>query len=1154
MIHGKPRRVALLAPLFYFSIVCSPDDSSVALSRQPQVVLAPGAALEREIGGDEKHVYLLSLTAGQFARIVVEQPAVDAVLVLFNLDGQQLVEVNNYPAPEPEYLSLTADTDGAYQLKISAADPKAARAKYAIRVEDCRAAAPRDAQFVEVERKFSEATQLLRRGKADSLPQAAAIYQDALRRWRELGERRYEMKTLVYLAAINERQENFRRFIELYSQALPIARDLGHRRFEGISLHGVGYGWHKLGESRKALEYYLQALTIRQSVGVAGEIAHTLAAIGNAHTDLGEANLASDAFRQSLPLARASGNKAQLAFALNSMAWLHIRIAEYQPAINLLQEALPLWRETGNSLGEATALNLTGMAYSYLFDMQNALSYYTQSIDFAEKSGVRFAAAQAFNNLGFQYWRLQDYDRALACYERSLRYWREIGNRAQELRTLNNLGLLYIQKGDTDKSLELYRAALGDRVDGKYLRTDTPFLSNIGLSHLRRGHVEQAPEEFQRALEWFQRALPLIRESRDRRTEFLALAGKAEAHLMLNQSELAMKEIEQAILIGEKIRADITSPTHRVLSQPLMTGVYKQQVHALMRLHQENPSAGYDTLALRASEQYRLRTLLEMLSESRIELSQGIDAGYLTRLKELQLKLESAEDRRSLSLYRREADKLAQIEKEIEELLRQRDLLDAEIRANHPQYAALKMPAPLNPSEIQRQLLDDGTILLEYMLSRGRSYLWLVTADSISSYCLPHVQIIDRAARRVQDLITSHNQPHDGATLKELQARQARRKAEFDQAAQELSRMILGPVAGMLGKKRLLIVGDGILQYIPFGVLPEPESVGTGEDRATHARGDGAIARQGDGATGRKGKPLSIAPRVSRPVAFVPLIANHEIVTLPSASVLATLRRIRTGRSTAPHALAILADPVFSDDDGRVALNARTKIGSTQGPDQSVREAPVAPTAKIVADVERSAADSGIQVFRRLLFSRQEAEAITGLLPSSERLRALDFAADRRLALSGKLGEYRILHFATHGLLNNKVPALSGLVFSLVDERGQPRNGFLRLHEIYNLKLNADLVVLSGCQTALGQEVSGEGLIGLTRGFMHAGAPRVVASLWNVNDQATANLMKLFYRGMLKDGLRPAAALRAAQIAMWRTEPNAVPYRWGAFILQGDWN
>src|SRR5262245_27944152 len=202
MIHGKPRRVALLAPLFCFSIVYSPAGSSSAHSQRPQDILTAGSAFEKEIGGDEKHVYLLPLTAGQFARIVVEQPAVDAVLTLLKPDGQPSAEVNNYPSPEPEYLSLVADTDGAYQLIISAADPKAARAKYAIKVEDLRAATPRDTQFVEAERKFSEATQLLRRGKADSLTQAAAIYQDALRRWRELGERRYAMKTMVYLGEI----------------------------------------------------------------------------------------------------------------------------------------------------------------------------------------------------------------------------------------------------------------------------------------------------------------------------------------------------------------------------------------------------------------------------------------------------------------------------------------------------------------------------------------------------------------------------------------------------------------------------------------------------------------------------------------------------------------------------------------------------------------------------------------------------------------------------------------------------------------------------------------------------------------------------------------------------------------------------------------
>jgi CHAT domain-containing protein len=191
--------------------------------------------------------------------------------------------------------------------------------------------------------------------------------------------------------------------------------------------------------------------------------------------------------------------------------------------------------------------------------------------------------------------------------------------------------------------------------------------------------------------------------------------------------------------------------------------------------------------------------------------------------------------------------------------------------------------------------------------------------------------------------------------------------------------------------------------------------------------------------------------------------------------------------------------------------------------------------------------------FVRLRFSRQEAEGITLLLPVKDRLEALDFAASKTTAQSQELGEYRILHFATHGLLNSKHPDLSGLVFSLVDEQGRAQNGYLRSYEIYNLKLNADLVVLSACQTALGKEVRGEGLIGLTRGFMYAGAPRVVASLWRVDDRATAELMKRFYQGMLKQKLRPAAALRAAQVSMLKEKRWSAPHYWAAFTLQGEW-
>jgi len=178
---------------------------------------------------------------------------------------------------------------------------------------------------------------------------------------------------------------------------------------------------------------------------------------------------------------------------------------------------------------------------------------------------------------------------------------------------------------------------------------------------------------------------------------------------------------------------------------------------------------------------------------------------------------------------------------------------------------------------------------------------------------------------------------------------------------------------------------------------------------------------------------------------------------------------------------------------------------------------------------------------------------ITGLVPASRSLNALDFAASRTTATSADLSKYRIVHFATHGLLNSAHPELSGLLFSLVDERGEPENGFLPLQEIYHMKLNADLVVLSACQTALGKEVSGEGLIGLTQGFMYAGSPRVVASLWKVDDAATAELMEQFYKAMLQENQGPAAALRQAQLKMLKTKNWQHPYYWSAFTIQGEW-
>jgi CHAT domain-containing protein len=325
--------------------------------------------------------------------------------------------------------------------------------------------------------------------------------------------------------------------------------------------------------------------------------------------------------------------------------------------------------------------------------------------------------------------------------------------------------------------------------------------------------------------------------------------------------------------------------------------------------------------------------------------------------------------------------------------------------------------------------------------------------------------------------------------------------------------MLLGPVAPRLGGKRLVVVAPGALSYLPFAALPAPED---------------------------EKRPAGV---------YEPLIAKHEVVSVPSASVLSVIRRETAGRQRVAKSVAVLADPVFEEDDPRLAP---AKTGNSSGEASAARaaDAELSDLTRAIRTMNFLDSRAG---FVRLPFSRYEADGVIALAPKGTGLKATDFSASRDLAKSPQLSQYRVLHFATHGLLNSERPELSGLVFSLIDREGKPQDGFLRLHEIYNLQLNADLVVLSACETGLGKEIKGEGLIGLTRGFMYSGAPRVVASLWNVDDLATAELMKLFYQGMLKDGLPAGAALRAAQLELSGQKRWASPYYWAGFVLLGEW-
>jgi CHAT domain-containing protein len=343
---------------------------------------------------------------------------------------------------------------------------------------------------------------------------------------------------------------------------------------------------------------------------------------------------------------------------------------------------------------------------------------------------------------------------------------------------------------------------------------------------------------------------------------------------------------------------------------------------------------------------------------------------------------------------------------------------------------------------------------------------------------------------------TAARQVYEGLRVNDPRAATSDRRA-----AARLSDLLLAPVADRLAGQRLAIVADGALHYLPFAALPDP-------------------AAPGD-----------------------PLLARHEVVVLPSASALAVQRKALAGRPPATKVLAVLADPVFGPPDPRLS-GARAASGPVAAPSTLAAREPVF----------RGAPSEGL-LLDRLGWSRWEAEAIAGHAAAGEVRVELGFDADLDAVRAGGLRDHRIVHFATHGIVDSEHPELSALVLSLYDARGNPRDGLLRLPEIYRLDLDADLVVLSGCRTALGREVRGEGLVGLTRGFFAAGARSLVATLWPVQDRAAADLMDRFYRHLLDPDhpLPPAAALRAAQLELMRRPAQGDPYFWAAFAAYGDW-
>ena len=991
-----------------------------------------------------------------------------------------------------------------------------------------------------------------------ALPLAEALRQYSIAKdcWGAAGDRRAEAETLQTIGEIQYRSSDYKNAISSYDKALALwrelqdamaeahtrneqglayidwnkasksaplcdearsrSRELGDKVGEANALYCLGWGSYRVGNLERAAENLNQALALLQDAPNQSAQARILFGIGCVSTDKGDAGKASENFQKSLAVWQSINDPWWQGKTLAAMTRIYTLNGDNQKAIDTTnQKVLPLFREIGYRFGQAVALNNIAYTFETLGNVPSACDYYSQAVTIFREIGDRKAEAITLRYLGHAYYILGDKEQTRTFYEESLALLKSLDradrNRLVEADLYNSLGLVYFSAGKEQEALQqFWRAyhAFDEQQNGRGL---VYTLNYIGYCFAGAGNT-------QAAVNYYRRALKVAASAADHQANVLTLYNLANAERGLGELTAARSHIKESITAIESSRTKVVSQDLRSSYIATVHQQYELYIDILMQLDKRRPSEGLAVAALEVSERGRARSLLETIGEARADIRRGVDAALLARETTLQKQMDEKAASRAKLLSGSHTDRQAQtLEEEIRKLAADYAEVEAQIRASSPRYAALTQPQPLSLNEIEQQVLDDESLLLEYALGDERSYVWVVSRTEVSTFELPGRAKIEEGASRFHKLLTA-NQPVPGETFAQLQDRVREASTHIPEEAASFSKLLLGPVMTKLARKRLIIVPDGALQYIPFQALVVP---GTANDKDATAQSNTSVGSE----------------------ELVPLMVDHEIVNEASASALALVLKETTQRQQAPNTIAVLANPVFEADDPRIKSKSSSETKTVRLPQD--------------AQVRGVLGDAGFGEGLRipsLPASREEANAIMAVVPWRTGFKAEGFEASRATITRPELAQYRIVHFATHGFVDYQHPELSGLVLSLFDEQGNPQNGFLRLHDIYNLKLSADLVVLSACNTGLGKDVKGEGLIGLTRGFMYAGAGGVVASLWKVDDDATAELMTHFYEGMFKRGLTPAAALREAQLAMWRQKRWHAPYFWAAFVIQGQYN
>jgi len=1013
-------------------------------------VLTTGTPLERAIEPGQNHVYRIAVATGQFVHVSADQLGADLVLQLNRPASGKFTHVDRVPyyeafedvfwiATESGEASVEVRTSkkskaGAYRLNLELRTPTEA---------DRHNAAGFSAAWI-------EAQDLRTKQKESDLRQAAALLESAAGAFRAAGNARWEAYALSERAQILYGFGQYAAARDVLEQTLVLRRELGERFSLSVTLNGLGLMNNALGDNQKAILYYDQVLAMRREAGDRQGEAGVLNNLGGLYKNISEFPKAIEAYQRSIELRREAGDRSGEARAISGLGSVYFSAGDYQAALETYSDSWRLRTVLGNKRDEASTAMVLGNTYYLLGNRREARQYWALAEPIYRETGYAQGLGTLLYGMGVERVSDGDYAGGMKYYGEALALHRKTAMAVPMANLLTGMCQCLVTVGRTaearahaEESLEISRKA-GYKV-------------GIGSATECLGRIDLAAGDVRAARFRFRDALEIFRGTGSRENQVITLVNLASTDQKAGEFATGLKHIEQAMALVESARSSVNDPALRAYYRAARANRVDLHTDLLMTLHGGNPASGFGERAFNVTERWRARSLAEMIQDSRTELRQELTPEERTREDRLLSRI--AVIQRDLFREGPPSARLDEAKRKLAAAETELDLFQANLRRGGNHYAEAQYAEVWDAERIREKLLDPRTALIEYALGEKQSYAWAITSSGIVAAVLPPREEIERHVGAYRKLLAE--------PVSALTASQAIRRVDVE--GRKLYEFLVAPLESQLAKqKRLILVPDGILAYLPFEALPGP---------------------------GR-------------------LIERFSISYAPSASALAALRGRDALRSAPPQSLLAFADPTLKN---------------TAAPD--------------------SARDRSL-AFASLPNARQEVAGIRALFaPAASRVFMGDDAHEQKVK-SETSGQYRYIHFAAHGYFDEEQPLRSGLVLG---PGADPQNdGFLQAPEIMRLRLNADVVTLSACQTGLGKVLAGEGVLGLTRAFFYAGAQSLVVSLWNVNDAATAELMQRFYTG-LKAGMARDEALRRAKLSLMKTAgPWRHPYFWAPFVFVGD--